>query len=70
ITVKTITMKEEVQNKLMFIKNDESFSELFMRLLENKNVKILTKIRNKLDLNIVEKKNILKEIDNKRFKKR
>ncbi|MHA1230235.1 MAG: hypothetical protein ACTSPQ_06270 [Candidatus Helarchaeota archaeon] len=63
-------MKEEVQNKLMFIKNDESFSELFMRLLENKNVEILTKIRNKLDLNIVEKKNILKEIDNKRFKKR
>ena len=45
--VKTITIRDEVYKKLSSIKRkDESFSELFERLVEDKNpIETLTKLR-------------------------
>jgi len=68
--MKTITIKDEVYNKLIAIKGDESFSELFERLLKNKGVEILTKIRDNIDITKSEKKMILEEIYKKRCERR
>ncbi|MHA1229017.1 MAG: antitoxin VapB family protein [Candidatus Helarchaeota archaeon] len=68
--VKTITIKDEVYNKLMAIKGDESFSELFERLLEDKSIELLLKIREEVNLTESEKKKILEEIYKKRSERR
>jgi predicted CopG family antitoxin len=70
--VKTITITDEVYQKLRAIKRrGESFSELFERLLENSNpVKILAELRGCVEFDEEEKKRILAEIEILRAEKR
>lgn len=68
--VKTITIRDDVYEKLMAIKGDESFSELIERLIENKGIEILRKIRSKVEISEEEKKRILEEIYSKRVERR
>lgn len=55
--VKTITIRDEIYRKLLTIKRkDESFSELFDRLAENKDpLETLTKLRAKIEFREKEK---------------
>ena len=68
--VKTITIREEVYRKLLAAKKkDESFSELFDRLAENKNpLETLSKIRASVDFR--KKKEMLSEIYSSRAERR
>jgi len=68
--VKTITIREEVYRKLLTVKKkDESFSELFDRLAENKNpLETLSKIRASVDFR--KKKEMLSEIYSSRAERR
>ena len=70
--VKTITIRDEVYRKLLSVKRkDESFSELFDRLTDNKTaVESLTKLRASVDLSEAEKDEILSEIRVKRAQRR
>jgi predicted CopG family antitoxin len=64
--VKTITIREEIYMALAKVKKeDESFSELFDRLLKSANpVDLLAKLRGSVELK--EKKKMLSEIYSKR----
>lgn len=70
--VKTITIRDEVYQKLLKVKRkDESFSELFDRLTEkNSTAEILKKIRGSIDFSDNEKEEILSEIYTKRAERR
>ncbi len=68
--VKTITIRDEVYEKLASAKDaEESFSEFLNRLVESTNaMEMLRKLRG--TLNLPEKKMILKEIAQKRTERR
>jgi predicted CopG family antitoxin len=68
--VKTITIRDEVYRKLLTVKKkDESFSELFDRLAENKDpLETLTKLRATVEFR--EKKEMLSEIHSSRAERR
>jgi predicted CopG family antitoxin len=70
--VKTITIRDEVYRKLLSVKRkDESFSELFDRLTENKTaVETLKKLRASVEFSEGEKDDILFEIRSKRAERR
>ncbi|MCK4475791.1 MAG: antitoxin VapB family protein [Methanophagales archaeon] len=65
--VKTITIRDDVYEKLRVLKGDESLSDLIERLIgSGKGIEVLKKIRGTIDLSNEEKKAILKEIYVKR----
>jgi predicted CopG family antitoxin len=68
--VKTITIREEVYRKLLTIKKkDESFSELFDRLVESKDpLETLSKLRASIEFR--KKKEMLSEIYSSRAERR
>ena len=68
--VKTITIREEVYNKLIAVKRkDESFSQLFERLVEDINpIETLTKLRGSIEFKAKEK--MLSEINALRAERR
>ena len=68
--VKTITIREEVYRKLLTVKKkDESFSELFDRLAENKDpLETLSKLRASVEFR--KKKEMLSEIYSSRAERR
>ena len=70
--VKTITIRDEVYRKLTTVKRqDESFSELFDRLVECQNSReILTKLRGSIEFHDEDKEQILSEISRKRAERR
>ncbi len=69
--VKTITIKDEVYEKLRMLKGDASVSDLIERLIEGgKGIEVLKKIRENIELSGEEKEAILKEIYRKRDEKR
>jgi predicted CopG family antitoxin len=70
--VKTITIRDEVYQKLMGIKRkDESFSELFDRLAECKDSRqILLTLRGSVEFQAGEKEQILADISEKRAERR
>lgn len=65
---KTLTIRDKTYNKLVSIKaNDESFSELFERLVESRlPSEILNSLRGKIELSGEAKRKLLSEIDRKR----
>jgi len=68
--VKTITVRDEVYRKLLAVKGeDESFSELFERLVENVNpIEILKRLRGCVE--IKDKNEILSKIHTSRVERR
>jgi len=68
--VKTITIRDEVYRKLVMIKGkDESFSELFDRLVERSSpAETLRKLRGRVDF--TDKETMLSELYSKRAEKR
>jgi predicted CopG family antitoxin len=68
--VKTITIREEVYRKLLTVKKkDESFSELFDRLVESKDpLETLSKLRASVEFR--RKKEMLSEISSSRAERR
>ena len=68
--VKTITIREEVYRKLLTVKRkDESFSELFDRLAENRDpLETLSKLRGSVEFR--KKKEMLSEIYSSRAERR
>ncbi len=70
--VKTITIRDEVYQKLIVIKReDESFSELFDRLAKCQDSRqILTKLRASVEFEKEQKEQILTEISKKRSERR
>lgn len=68
--VKTITIRDEIYRKLLTVKRkDESFSELFDRLAENKDpLETLTKLRAKVEFR--EKEEMLSELHSLRTERR
>ncbi|MDG6921620.1 MAG: antitoxin VapB family protein [Nitrososphaerota archaeon] len=67
---KTLTIKDDVYEKLIAVKDaDESFSELFVRLVEQgSSVEVLRKMRGKLTF--TDKERLLSEISARREQKR
>jgi predicted CopG family antitoxin len=71
--VKTITIRDDVYEKLRVLKGDESLSDLIERMIgggRGKGIDVLKKIRETIDLSSEEKEAVLKEIYNKRGEKR
>jgi predicted CopG family antitoxin len=70
--VKTITIRDEVYGKLLTIKRkEESFSELFDRLVESTSpMETLKKLRGKVEFTDKEKETVLSELYSKRAEKR
>ncbi len=70
VMVKTITVSDEVYEKLASAKDsEESFSEFLSRLVESTNaMETLSKLRG--TLNLPEKRKILQEIGQKRTERR
>jgi len=70
--VKTITIRDEVYQKLIVIKREnESFSELFDRLANCQDSRqILTKLRASVEFEKEQKEQILSEISKKRSERR
>ena len=68
--VKTITIREQVYNKLLQVKKEnESFSQLFERLVEDRNpLDVLTELRGRVEFK--EKKNMISQIYNSRAERR
>jgi len=68
--VKTITIRDEIYRKLLTVKRkDESFSELFERLAENKDpLETLTKLRAQVEFK--EKEELLSELSFSRAERR
>lgn len=68
--VKTITIRNEVYEKLSSAKNrEESFSEFLERLVENSNpIEVLKKLRGSVEL--PEKGKMLRELAEKRAERR
>ncbi len=67
---KTITIRDDVYEKLVALKGNESFSELIERLIEGKGIDILKKIREGIELTSEEKEVMLKDIFSKRVERR
>ncbi len=67
---KTLSIRDEVYDRLLKIKReDESFSDLFMRLSEEENtLKLLERLRGSIDL--PEADEIIEEIYEKRVERR
>ncbi len=67
---KTLTIKDDVYEKLVAVKDpDESFSDLFVRLVEQgSSVEVLKRMRGKLTF--VDKRKLLSEISARREEKR
>ncbi len=65
---KTLTIRDEVYKKLVSVKaKDESFSELFERLVEGRSPsEILGSLRGKIEFGADEKRKLLADIDQKR----
>jgi predicted CopG family antitoxin len=72
ILTKTLTIRDEVYDKLVSVKGkDESFSELFERLVMNQSPKeLLNSIRGKIELTKEEKKGLLQKIEQDRSERR
>lgn len=72
VLTKTLTIRDEVYKKLIEIKgDDESFSQLFERLVEKQSPKeILASLRGKIELTKSEKRNFLSELDKRREERR
>ena len=71
--VKTITIRDDVYEKLRVLKGDESLSDLIERMIgggRGKGIDVLKKIRETIDLSSEEKEAVLKEIYRKRDEKR
>lgn len=71
--VKTITIRDDVYEKLRMLKGDESLSDLIERMIgggRGKGIDVLKKIRETIDLSSEEKEAVLKEIYKKRGEKR
>jgi predicted CopG family antitoxin len=68
--VKTITIREEVYNKLSEIKREhESFSQLFERLVKDRDpLDVLTELRGRVEFK--EKKNMISQIYDSRAERR
>ncbi len=68
--VKTITIREQVYNKLLQVKKEnESFSQLFERLVEDRDpLDVLTELRGRVEFR--EKKNMISQIYNSRAERR
>jgi len=69
---KTITIRDEVYRKLLAVKgNEESFSELFERLVEGGNpVETLKRLRGCVEIKERDKARMLLEISRKRAERR
>ena len=69
---KTLTIRDEVYKKLVSVKaKDESFSELFERLVESQSpTEILKSLRGKIELTKDEKRRFLEEVDRRREERR
>ncbi|MDG6901930.1 MAG: antitoxin VapB family protein [Nitrososphaerota archaeon] len=67
---KTLTIKDDVYEKLVAVKDpDESFSDLFVRLVEQgSSVEVLKRMRGKLTF--ADKRKLLSEISARREEKR
>jgi len=71
--VKTITIRDDVYEKLRMLKGNESLSDLIERMIgggRGKGIDVLKKIRGNIDLSSEEKEAVLKEIYKKRGEKR
>jgi predicted CopG family antitoxin len=68
---KTITIRDDVYEKLRMLKGDAPLSDLIERLIGGgKGIEVLKKIRESIELSSEEKEAILKEIYRKRNEKR
>jgi predicted CopG family antitoxin len=68
---KTITIRDDVYEKLRMLKGDAPLSDLIERLIGGgKGIEVLKKIRESIELSSEEKEAILKEIYRKRDEKR
>ncbi|KAF5413061.1 MAG: hypothetical protein C5S38_07335 [Candidatus Methanophagaceae archaeon] len=68
---KTITIRDEVYEKLHMLKGDAPLSDLIERLIEGgKGIEVLKKIRENIELSSEEKEAIIKEIYRKRDEQR
>lgn len=71
--VKTITIRDDVYEKLRVLKGDESLSDLIERMIgggRGKGIDVLKKIRETIDISSEEKEAVLKEIYKRRGEKR
>ena len=69
--VKTITIRDDVYEKLRMLKGDVPLSDLIDRLITGgKGIEVLKKIRENMELSSEEKDAILKEIYGKRDERR
>lgn len=68
--VKTITIREDVYRKLLAIKSEESFSDLIERLVDERGLDILRKVRERTELEPEEKELMVRSIYSKRTEKR
>ena len=69
---KTLTIRDEVYRKLVSAKeNDESFSELFERLLQRQSpAEILRSLRGKIELGKAKKRELLSDLEKRREERR
>jgi len=69
---KTLTIRDEVYTKLVSVKGkDESFSELFERLVEGQSPsEILKALRGRIELERDDKRKFLAEVDRRREENR
>ena len=70
--MKTLTIRDEVYKKLISVKeSDESFSELFERLVDQQSpTELLKSLRGSIELEKEEKRKILLEVDKRRAERR
>ena len=62
----TITIRNDVYNKLLSIKSNESFSDLLERLIEKRSTEVIRSIRDKMELDSQSKKAMLNAAYDKR----
>ena len=69
---KTLTIRDEVYKKLVSVKEkDESFSELFERLVEQQSpIELLKSLRGSIELDKDDKRKLLLEISRRRDERR
>ncbi len=69
---KTLTIRDEVYKKLISVKeSDESFSELFERLVDQQSpIELLKSLRGSIELEKQEKRKMFLEIDKRREERR
>ncbi len=69
---KTLTIRDEVYRKLVSVKqNDESFSELFERLVDRQSpAELLKSLRGKIELDKDGKRKLFLEINRRREERR